>query len=226
MGRRILRGVRSLLDLALPAVCGGCGTPLPPPSGGALCRECRDVLRDVPARVSPRVDPGVPVWALGRYRGVHRGVVVAAKEHGRRDLAAPLGAALARALLDLYGWGELDPSAPVCLVPAPTRAAAARRRGGDPVTAAAVAAVGGDRVCRALRTSFAARDSVGLSPAARRANLERWVRVDRRALRSRAPGSVVLVDDVLTTGATAAVSVRRLAAAGVGVAAILVVAAV
>ncbi|CNI95375.1 putative amidophosphoribosyltransferase [Mycobacterium tuberculosis] len=68
-----------------------------------------------------------------------------------------------------------------------------------------------------------ARDSVGLTTSARERN------VAGRVLLSGAPGrllgaEVVLVDDIVTTGATARESVRVLQAAGARVAAVLAVA--
>ncbi|MGV9735410.1 ComF family protein [Rhodococcus aetherivorans] len=211
----------SLLDLVLPVECGGCGL-----AGVGWCRRCARELADVPARVRPRVDPGVPVWALGPYRGARRRAVIAAKEHGRRDLAGPLGLALATAVSRLRRWGEL-PAGPVVVVPAPTRARAARSRGGDPVTRAARVAAGHDRrleVCGLLGTGRGVRDSVGLSAAQRQRNLAGRVRI--RTAAGPPPGAaVLLVDDVVTTGATAAESVRVLRAAGHRLCGVLVIAA-
>jgi predicted amidophosphoribosyltransferase len=153
--------------------------------------------------------------------------VVAAKERGRRDLAAPLGLALAR------GLGRLrDPVRPLVLVPAPSRPAAARRRGGDPVARYARIAANSLDNCHyvpMLRMRGDVRDSVGLSACERRHNLRGRIILARRPgplLRSAPDAEVVLVDDVLTTGATAAESVRVLVAAGVSVRAVLVTCAV
>jgi predicted amidophosphoribosyltransferase len=217
--------VRALLDLILPLECGGCGLP-----GAGWCAACADELDADPVALRPRVDPGVPCWALGAYTGPRRTAIVAAKERGRRDLAEPLGAALAGALARLREDGELDPAplAELVLIPAPTRARAARRRGGDPVTAMARAAargLPGCRVLHGLRLAAGARDSVGLSPAARRANVFGRVASAVSSTDVDAGANVVIVDDVLTTGATAAESVRTLCRAGVGVSGAIVVAA-
>jgi len=53
------------------------------------------VPADKPHVVNPRVDPQVPVFALGRYAGARRQVILAMKERGRGDLVAPLARALA-----------------------------------------------------------------------------------------------------------------------------------
>lgn len=218
------RVVHTLLDLVLPLECGGCGR-----AGSRWCELCRAELSAVPVPVSPRVSVGVPCWALGGYSGPRRRAVIAAKERGRRDLAVPLGTALGRALHRLRRAGHLDRPelAPLLLVPAPTRPRAARIRGGDPVTrSAAIAAQHLSRceVTSVLAAGRGVRDSVGLSSGARQANLAGRVRCDPRALQPRPEANIVIVDDVLTTGATAAESVRALAAAGLRTTAVLVVA--
>jgi predicted amidophosphoribosyltransferase len=189
------------------------------------------VLSGEPVRLAPRLDPGVPAWALGRYTGPRRSAVIAAKERGRRDLATPLGHALACALGRLRERGDIDPPelAALVLVPAPTRTRAARARGGDPVTRAALAAASALSpesvvVWPILKFARGVQDSVGLSARARVENLAGRIVV--------APGSrtgrsacVVLVDDVLTTGATVSESVRVLAGSGVRADAVLVIGA-
>ncbi|WP_024799862.1 ComF family protein [Nocardia sp. BMG51109] len=207
-----------MLDLVLPQVCGGCGV-----SGTGWCAGCAESLSGPPIRARPRTDPGVPCWALGPYAGAGRRAVLAAKEHDRRDLAAPLGLALARGLDGLRARDR-----PLLLVPAPSRRAAARRRGGDPVRRAVRVAAGWLPDCRAvpmLTTRSDVRDSVGLGPRARRHNLRGRI----LPAGGSPPGplcppnaEVVLVDDVITTGATAAESVRVLAQAGVRVRAVMV----
>ncbi len=158
--------------------------------------------------------------SLGRYAGPRRAAVVAVKEHGRADLIQPLAAALSTRLDHLLTWGVLDP--PLTLVPAPTRRSAARRRGGDPVTRIARAAIAGHHgltVEQALRLRAFTRDSVGLSSAARQRNIAGRIR-----LSAPVAGPVVVVDDVVTTGATATESVRVLQTCGAHVVAVLALA--
>ncbi|TDZ83065.1 DNA utilization protein GntX [Mycobacteroides salmoniphilum] len=202
-----------MLDLMLPLACGGCGAP-----STRWCEACACAFSAEPVVVTTRVDPGVPVLSLGRYAGARRQAIVTMKDRGRRDLTVPLGAALARGVGELLRWHLLEQ--PVTLVPAPTRWIAARGRGGDPVTAVAMVAtrIPGVRVASLLRMKMGARDSVGLSISARQHNVAGRVAL-RRA--PRPATELVLVDDVVTTGATVAESVRVLKSAGFRVAAVL-----
>ncbi|MEU6131811.1 ComF family protein [Saccharopolyspora sp. NPDC047091] len=117
------------------------------------------------------------------------------------------------------------------LVPAPSRPITSRRRGGAHMTrvarrtAAALAADGtAATVADCLTTSPGTRDSAGRSPHERLRDL-----AGRAAVRpDRAPPAaapVLLIDDVLTTGATIASSVGALAGHGIPVTAVLVLAA-
>lgn len=207
-----------MLDLILPLECGGCGAP-----STTWCDVCAASLKvhtDEPHLVTPRIDPGVPVFALGRYAGPRRQAIVALKEHGRRDLVAPLARALALGIHQLETWGILD--TPFTIVPAPTRASAARRRGGDPVTRIAIQATRQHpqtRVTQALKTRAMVRDSVGLTIADRERNLSGRIKITKHV-----EGDVLLVDDIVTTGATAREAVRTFTKTGVNVTAVLTLA--
>jgi predicted amidophosphoribosyltransferase len=119
---------------------------------------------------------------------------------------------------------------PVLLVPVPSRSAATRQRGHDPLLRIAKCAAS---VMRAERPTAVAPllvasrrlvDQAGLSGAGRAANLAGAHRMRRWA--ALAPGSVVVVvDDVVTTGASLTEAVRALRAAGVSVHGAAVVAA-
>lgn len=207
-----------MLDLILPLECGGCGTPST--RWCATCAKELTVRDDEPQLITPRLDPGVPVFALGRHAGARRRAIVAVKEKGRTDLVSPLASALHTGLDRLVTWGVVG--APLTVVPAPTRRSAARRRGGDPVTRiAAGAATGlpGVGVVPALRLRPWVRDSVGLSGVDRQRNIAGRVRIVKHLT-----GEVLLVDDIVTTGATAAESVRTLRSAGIYVSAVLAIA--
>ncbi|MCV7014417.1 ComF family protein [Mycolicibacterium madagascariense] len=205
-----------MLDLVLPRECGGCGAP-----ATRWCPTCACALAvssDHPVVITPRLDPGVPVLSLGRYAGPRRAAILAMKEHGRTDLIGPLSVAVGAAVTRLLDWGIVE--APLTVVPAPTKWTSARRRGGDPVTAIARAAAGAHvGVDPALRLRAFTRDSVGLTPDQRVRNV-----AGRVLLRHAVPGEVLLLDDVVTTGATGSEAVRVLQTAGSRVAAMLAIA--
>jgi predicted amidophosphoribosyltransferase len=209
------------LNLLIPVRCAGCGVAEEP-----WCRDCAAGAR-IPFAVSRQaIGHGPPAYALGRYRGAARRAVLACKERGRRDVAVAIGRAMAAGLPGLP-HSPAGPGAPWYLVPAPSRPAAARRRGGQHMLdvarhcAAALAETGrAAAVAPALRLDRRARDSVGLDAEGRAANL----RGRLRFLPAGAPPvgtPVVLLDDVITTGATAAACTSVLARAGIPVAAVL-----
>src|ERR1700740_737526 len=156
--------------MILPLECGGCGAP-----STQWCDACATelaVAAGQPHVVNPRIDPQVPVFALGRYVGARRQAILAVKEHGRGALVAPVARVLAVGVPRLLTWGMVE--TPLTIVPAPTRRSAARRRGGDPVTRLARAAVAGHPdviVVPALRMKALVRDSVGLGTSARERNI-------------------------------------------------------
>ncbi|MEU8636874.1 ComF family protein [Amycolatopsis sp. NPDC048633] len=210
-----------LLDLLIPARCAGCGA-----RGAPCCARCAGVWGSVSEVVRVPVAGLVRVFALARYRGVGRRLLIAYKERGRRDLAPSLGRALAAALVVLPLRKETGSRA-VCLVPAPSRRPAARVRGGPHVerlanaAASTLAARGFEvAVAPALELAGSARDAVGLDRAERVANLAGRLRF--RETGRPPPGfPVVVLDDVITTGATAAACVRALEVEGIEVAAVL-----
>lgn len=222
--------VSGAMDLVLPRPCPGCGGPEP------WCAGCDGTLLGRPRQLRlPETlsGPGASlptVWALTRYTDPVRAAILAGKEHGRRDLPGLLGPAIGRAVVRLHRLSLLPET--VWLVPAPSRRSAARRRGGDPVTAMARSAAGWAAgrghptgVAPCLRTAGSARDSVGLDATSRAANLADRV----RWLPGGAPpdgATVLLIDDVFTTGATTAAACAVLRTAGVRVAGALVLAAV
>jgi predicted amidophosphoribosyltransferase len=181
-----------------------------------------------PVRPDP-VPPGLPAtWGVATYAGAVRAVVVAHKEYGRLDLTPPLGEALARSVA-AAGSGA---AGPILLVPAPSRRVAVRRRGHDPTlrmalrAASVLRSTGVDtRVVPVLRLRRGVADQAGLSAAQRAANVSEAMHVNRRPAVLVAGRPVVLVDDVVTTGATLAEAARALERAGAGTVAGAVVAA-
>lgn len=201
-----------LADLVLPRSCAGCGASTPSTGrAGVLCQACRQVLAAARPGWS-RPDPcpaGLPTTcAATPYEGVVVQALLAHKERGRLALVHPLGALLHAAVLSLK-------AGPVVLVPVPSARAAVRARGHDHALRLAREAAGRAGLVAAplLRPARRVADQSGLSTAERAANL-------RGALVA-APAPyglpVVVVDDVMTTGATLVEAARALAAAGLDV---------
>ena len=188
--------MRLLTPLA-PPLCVACRAP----SGNQpLCPECRRTLDRLPP--TPATLHGLEVWAPLRYEGAARAVVARLKFHGATALADHMAAAIAaNAPRDLLG-------AP--LVPVPAALARRRRRGFDhaELLARALSRRTAVPVLRLLTCDGASRRQVGRPRADRLRDPPRF-----RALaggRTR----VLLVDDVVTTGATLAACSRALTDAG------------
>ena len=203
----------ALADLVWPLACGGCAE-----EGVRWCAECARLLTGPARPTSPTPPPaGLPrVWAVATYEGVIRTAVISWKDEGRHDLTSVLAGALTTSVLaaaDASGVPEL------WLVPMPSRARARRTRGGDPVRELAVRAASAcrreDRLVRmlpVLRHVRAVADQSGLDAAARSANVGGAFGVRGGSRPALASAPCLLVDDVVTTGATlaeAAAVVRR-----------------
>jgi len=214
--------MRALLDLLLPPACPGCGR-----EGVVLCPGCRgwlDRRRDEP--------PGVPIglaWPLPRgldqlewcasFSGPVRAAIHAHKYRGERRLAVPLGAALAARWSRAGAGGDL-----VCHVP--VHASRLRERGFDQARDLALAAGRrlGLRALPVLERAERTRAMHALGRAERARNVGGAFRVRPGMERAVAGRHVVLVDDVVTTGATASGCAEALLAAGASAVAVLAVA--
>ncbi|MFC3577959.1 ComF family protein [Streptomyces yaanensis] len=213
---------QDLTDLVLPAECGGCGRPRT-----VLCPECRAALHSTaPRRVRPVPEPvGLPVvHAAAPYGGAVRATLLAHKERGVLTLAGPLGTALARAVragLDTAGSGTAAGRVvPLLLVPVPSSRHAVRARGHDPARRIALAAAGelrragtAARVAAVLRQRRPVADQSGLNSRQRLANLAGALDVAAGGARLLTGGRVVLVDDLMTTGASLTEAARAVRAA-------------
>ncbi|MFF5171620.1 ComF family protein [Micromonospora sp. NPDC000089] len=201
-----------LTDLVLPVGCAGCRERGPTRRGFCpACAAALGALRPGPVRPTP-APPGLPpCHALGPYAGPLREALLTYKERGRHGLARPLGALLAEVVA--VGVG---PARPVLLVPVPDTAAAARARYGDHLTrlaraaAARLRAAGWDvRLARPLR-ALPRPDSVTLDSAGRVAAARDAFRLRPGAGAGPDDRAVVVLDDILTTGATLAAVSRTL----------------
>jgi len=169
---------------------------------------------------------------MGQYEGTVRALVLGLKEERLWGLVEPLSALLAGAVEGLYD-GE-SPPLPLVLVPVPSRAAGVRARALDTTLSLTRRAAGGaDRrqvmAVPLLRMRTGVRDQAGLDAGERHRNLTGSMTCPsaglRRLARLTSRASVVVCDDVITTGATAREAQRALAAVGLPVVGIAAVAA-
>jgi predicted amidophosphoribosyltransferase len=202
-------------DLVLGEACVGCDRP-----GLAWCSGCASALSGLPFRTWPDpCPPGLPpVWAVAAYDDRVRAALVSHKEEARLALTRPLGDALAVAALGLLASRPAE-HGPVSLVPVPSRRAVVRERGHDPLVRMARAAARALRragveasVASTLRTRRRVVDQAGLGATERATNLAGAFTATAR--RRADGGSWVVVDDIITTGATIGEAAAALAASG------------
>ncbi|MGI3164236.1 double zinc ribbon domain-containing protein [Pseudooceanicola sp. 200-1SW] len=196
--------------------CDGCGLPLPGGRPGEVAR-CDSCLADPPP------------WAQGRavmlYDGMGRKLVLGLKHGDRHDIAAPAAAWLAEAAAGIVAHGAL-----VAPIPLHWRRRVRRGYNQSALLSRGLArqlAASGIMDCPDLLERRRATPSLdGRSRAERRALLEGAITVTaahRAALRGR---PVLLVDDVLTSGATLSAATRACLRAGAVTVAVLALARV
>lgn len=208
------RFAASALDLALPATCSGCAR-----EGAPLCTTCLpalDARLTLPGGTPIGLPADIPAPLLqlewcAPFSGPVRGALHDVKYAGERRLAEPLGAAVARR------WSGVGVGAEV-VVPVPIHAERERRRGYDQATliAAATASRLGLPIALALERGRATIAQFELGRDERAANVAGAFR-----LRAADPAArlvvgrwVLLVDDVVTTGATLAACATALLRGG------------
>jgi predicted amidophosphoribosyltransferase len=191
------------LDLALPAACAGCGR-----EGAPLCERCvpaLDARLDLPGGTAIGLPAELPDTLLqlewcAAFTGPVRDALHQLKYSSERRLAVPLGRAVARR------WARVGVGATV-VVPVPVHAHRERQRGYD--QAALIAAVAAGELhlpfARALERGRVTVAQFELGRDQRAANVAGAFRPrdgDPAAVPAVAERWVLLVDDVVTTGAT------------------------
>ncbi|MSR98205.1 ComF family protein [Arthrobacter sp. BL-252-APC-1A] len=237
--------LNELRSVLLPVECVACGTP-----DASLCLPCLAAFRQATLRpfdaseraaMLPRHEEAdhlpLPVTAAGRYGAELARVMLAYKNHGHTDLTGILAEAMARALYSARS--SAAHSGHLAVVPVPGSFRGRTRRGYDPLELilAKIERRGllpaGTGIHRSLRfrPAAAAAGVLGRSRGGQKTLRARARRRNVHGTMTARPGTlqgatVLVADDVLTTGATLAEAVRALRGAGAHVAGAVVIAAV
>jgi ComF family protein len=212
------------LDIALPTQCVACREPV---DGEGVCAECWAKLSFIAKPYCPRLgipfvyDPGPELLSMEaianppayrraraavRYDEVARTLVHALKYQDRTDLAPTMGRWMARAGRELLDEADV-------LVPVPLhwRRAWGRRYNQSGALAREIGRQSGVQVAtEALRRVRPTEQQIGLSRAQRAANVQGAFKVAPDRMADVQGRRVVLVDDVLTSGATSDACARAL----------------
>ncbi len=219
----------AVLDAVLPPRCLGCGDLVG--SGGILCSRCWEKVTFL---ADPQCDacglpfefdpgPGAlcgacigkkPAYEHARaamiYDAASRGLVLAFKHGDRTDAAPAFGAWLVRA-----GAGLLERADLVVPVPLHWTRLFSRRYNQSALLSKVVAKIRGITMAPDLLVRCRGTPPQGrLSPSARRRNVAGAFVVRPRHMAAVVNKRVLLIDDVLTTGATANACAKTLLAAG------------
>jgi ComF family protein len=217
------------MSVVLAPACAACARPLERPTRGPVCAACWQSIRALTPPLCDRCGDPLPTWrmvsvplelcprcrrtprsvdrgrAIGVYDGALRGIIHAFKYEGRRSLARPLGALMRRRGAEVLQGAT-------CAIPVPLHGSRRRRRGFN--QAADLAMQLGIPVVSALRRLRATDSQIDLPAAQRHRNVRDAFAATRHAASLRG-STVVLIDDVSTTGATLEACARALKENGV-----------
>jgi ComF family protein len=219
----------ALLSVVLSPACAACDEPLLHPTRGPVCEDCWTSIRPLTPPLCERCGDPLPTWravsvplaccprcrrtprsldrarSVGAYEGALRSVIHALKYEGRRSLARPLGRLMRERGADMIAGAA-------CAIPVPLHPSRRRHRGFN--QASDLARQMQMPVVAALRRVRATPAQTGL-PAARRHRNLRDAFAATPAARALAGATVLVIDDVSTTGATLDACARALKLAGI-----------
>jgi ComF family protein len=189
-----------LLDLVYPKKCPGCHIP-----SINICVDCKSLWQGPPVTIVLNQNK-VPVISVAQYRNEVRSVLLAYKENGERESGKVLTEALIRARLEIVRDS-------ICtLVPIPSNPKSIRRRGRDFMMelCTQVSIQSGDKVLPIFRVDRDVEDQSKLNEKQRSQNLIGAFGCISKNLHLAVTSPIILVDDLLTTGATLREAVRAL----------------
>lgn len=224
-GSLVRRSWRTVRDLVFPRGCAGCDRP-----DAVLCLQCaalfaqcrrRELIGGTTLGGAPDTR-GVPVWSAAVYQGTVRHAILEWKDHDDVELDAVFAGIMDMLTVRTAVAGRC-PAGTLLVVPAPSSLQSMRRRGRRHTLPLARAVAGALRaqgirteVSSLLTSNTSGGRSVQQSSSAQRAQrIGGRIVIRGKALQRETP--VVLVDDIITTGATLRQCVKALELGGANV---------
>jgi len=201
-----MKSISALQELLFPIRCIGCST-----LGLDICSSCRRNWNPHIYRTWSTAKPHFPVYSSIAYSQLAGKILLAAKENGIRRADNLIQSALTHSLLHCIKEQKYE-----FLIPIPSRKSVARARGRQFIYELATRISSEFKIpsLEILEHQREVRDQSTLDAIERSLNLQGALRASRYV-----SGRAILIDDLVTTGATLAEAARALRAIGIEVAA-------